>query len=87
NALERAVLLCEEEWIPPALLPNQTPGPIQDEVIARILDAGTTLEALEQRLLEKALELHGNQSRAARALGLTRRVFQYRVKKLPSQRT
>ncbi len=85
NALERAVLLCEEEWIPPDLLPRQTPGPMQDDVIGRILDAGIPLEAVEQRLLQKALERHGNQTRAARALGLTRRVFQYRVKKPPAQ--
>ncbi len=48
----------------------------------RLLDAGLSLAEVERQLIMKALELHkGNQSRAARALGITRNTMIYRMRK------
>jgi DNA-binding protein Fis len=44
--------------------------------------SGCLLEDVERDLVRQALELtHGNQTRAARLLGLTRDEMRYRVKK------
>lgn len=48
----------------------------------KLLDAGLSLAEVERQLIIKALELHkGNQSRAARALGITRNTMIYRMRK------
>jgi len=48
----------------------------------RLLDTGISLAEVERQLIEKALELHdGNQTRAARALGITRNTIIYRMRK------
>jgi DNA-binding NtrC family response regulator len=45
-------------------------------------DEGIRLEELEQTLIKQALDrTHGNRSRAARLLGLTRDTLLYRIKK------
>lgn len=48
----------------------------------RLLDSGMSLAEVERQLIEKALEQHnGNQTRAARALGITRNTIIYRMRK------
>ena len=56
--------------------------PQQQELCARILDSGIALEALEQQVLELAVERsRGNLSGAARLLGMTRPQLAYRLKR------
>jgi DNA-binding NtrC family response regulator len=85
NAVERAVVLGEGEEVRPEHLPAalRGPAPTSDDVIARLLDSpDLSLDELERKLIERALErTSGNQSKAAKLLGLTRRTLQYRVEK------
>jgi two-component system response regulator HydG len=84
NALERVLVLG-----PPAPAPIE-PGELDfleevrtgaaDELARTALSLGLTLEAIERALLGRALaEQRGNVSAAARAVGLTRRAFDYRL--------
>jgi DNA-binding NtrC family response regulator len=60
-------------------------APQQRELCARIVDSGVPLEALEQQVLELAVErAHGNLSLAARLLGMTRPQLAYRLKRRAS---
>ena len=53
-----------------------------DDLVGRLMASEITFEDFEKSLLKRALErTHGNQSRAARMLGMTRRTLQYRIDK------
>jgi DNA-binding NtrC family response regulator/predicted hydrocarbon binding protein len=55
-----------------------------DEWVGRLLDLGVSLEAMEEQLLQGAMERAGqNVSEAARLLGMTRPALAYRLKKKP----
>jgi DNA-binding NtrC family response regulator len=57
------------------------PSMKDDELSARILDSGSTLEEIEARVLDHAVaRARGNLSEAARLLGLTRPQMAYRQK-------
>ncbi len=92
NAIERAVLLAEGEWLEPrdlplvsrcAALPAAAAQPAGVEVDPFLLPSGgLVLEELERHLLRQALERsHGNRTRAARLLGLNRDRIRYRIQK------
>ncbi|MFZ5784834.1 MAG: sigma 54-interacting transcriptional regulator [Acidobacteriota bacterium] len=78
NAIERAVVLAEGGPITEAHLPERVAlrargdGPLEARMAQ--VEASAILEALRAS--------HGNQSQAARALGITRRALIYRMKKL-----
>lgn len=85
NVIERALILEEGEVILPEHLPDELkPG-------ARALDlepgfalpgGGIELEELEKDLIRQALtRTHGNKTRAAELLGLTRDTLRYRIEK------
>lgn len=58
------------------------PEPTAAERIQPLLDAGMTLEEVEQKLIETAhAEANGNVTAAARRLGMTRAAYAYRLKK------
>ena len=87
SVIERAILLSEEDIIGPADLPTAVRAGIvapHDLVLGlHIPDEGVDLEGLERSLILKALEkAEGNQTRAARLLGLSRRTLQYRLEKI-----
>ena len=93
NIIERAVLMGEGTEMTPDHLGLNAPTPgMMDEVkktspLPRLSDAGVDFPALmasfEKRYLEDALEMaNGNESKAAKLLGLTRDTFRYRRKKL-----
>jgi DNA-binding NtrC family response regulator len=84
--VERSLLLAEQDVVAPDDLPpnvraniSLTRGPLGME----IPESGIDLEAVEKSLVLKALaKAHGNVSRAARLLGLSRRTLQYRLEKI-----
>ena len=96
NVIERAIVLEEGEVIttrslPAGILP--TPKVKQSRLelvntdltdsIFRLPSAGISLEQLETSLMKQALaQCHGNQTHAAKLLGLTRDQFRYRWKKV-----
>ena len=85
NLCERMVILHHGktltlEMLPPELGNNQQ-GPATGEAFA-LPASGISLDELEKTMISQALDrTHGNRSRAARLLGLTRDTLLYRIKK------
>jgi Nif-specific regulatory protein len=83
NCIERAVLLAEGDAIemihlPPSLQIRTREGEKKDS--GRL---NTVIEAQERSLIIDALkETQGNQSQAAKLLGTTKRIMQYKIQKL-----
>jgi Nif-specific regulatory protein len=81
NVIERAVVVCDSSVIhghhlPPTLQTAEASGTMQTQTLQE------TLEAVERDALQDALKsARGNRARAARLLGATERVFNYRVRK------
>jgi transcriptional regulator with GAF, ATPase, and Fis domain len=83
NAVERAVLLAEEDRLGPAdfqaLRADASPG---RPVGFRLPAAGVDLHEVERSLVEQALaRTGGNQTRAGELLGLNRDQVRYRIEK------
>lgn len=86
NIVERAVVVTRGPWISTADLPFRDgtagagrPGGADPAPGGRLLREA--LAALEGRMIEEALrEAGGNQSRAARALGLSERMLRYKLR-------
>ncbi len=88
SAIERAVLLAEDERIGVEDLPQEVRQKTDAGVLAiEIPDTGISFEVLEKQLLEQALQKGRSVSAAARLLGMTRRTFQYRLKKFGLSQT
>ncbi len=94
NSIERAVILETGETITAAGLgfepqSPEVPAPRSQTLITEEpplpeagMDLTTHLEAIEKRYLQTALaRCKGNQSQAARLVGMTRDIFRYRLKK------
>ncbi len=85
NFIERMLILnaeseIEPEHLPPEFQRGAVPTPGNDGFT--LPDDGIRLEELEQEMIKQALDrTHGNRSRAARLLGLTRDTLLYRIKK------
>ena len=88
NAMERAVVMCTEavilpEHLPPALLAATRTVPSETAPSAPPGNLHAEVEALERRRIVEALERSdGNQSEAARQLGMPRRTLVARLKGL-----
>jgi len=82
NCIERAVLLAEGDTIEVSNLP---PSLQLKTSAASVEETGRfqrIIEAQERALISEALKAaQGNQNIAARTLGLTRRIMQYKIKK------
>jgi len=77
NAIERAVVLCEGEWIDDTHLPRSSSHPPAFEGIAI---PGTTLGEIEKYAILKTLEsVDGSTVRAAEVLDISTRTIQYRL--------
>jgi transcriptional regulator with PAS, ATPase and Fis domain len=75
NALERAIIVCEDAMIRPQDLCLAPP-------IARMMADSTDLNAVERQAIERAMrQVNGNKSRAARQLGISRTQLYYRLRK------
>mgnify|MGYP000902493712 CR=1 FL=1 len=89
NVVERAVILSTQPFIAPDLLPVEVlkSEPKENEATEiahslQLTDAGIHLDALEKDLILQALQLAaGNQTKAARLLGITRYTLIYRMEK------
>ena len=90
NVIERAVILgagplltAEEIRLSAGLVVGRGPGQAGgDGLVERLMNSEISFEEFERTLLVRALEkTRGNQSRAARMLGMTRRTLQYRIEK------
>ena len=86
NCIKRAIVMGEEDTILPSDIPAVTRGVESmhptGEFIDQIPSDGISLDQLEKDLIEKALkQTNGNQTEAAKMLGITRRQLQYRMDK------
>jgi two-component system, NtrC family, response regulator AtoC len=87
NAIERAFILHAgaDELRPEHLTPElrRTPTPKRQEKMApQVTEQGLVLDDVERRLIAEAMErASGNQSKAARLLGVSRDTLRYRLKK------
>ncbi len=84
NLCERMSILLAGKMIDIDNLPNEIKNPQRAEqaTYVSLPDSGLSLERVEVELIQQALDkTSGNQSRAARLLGLTRDTLIYRMKK------
>jgi two-component system NtrC family response regulator len=84
NALERMVLLAKGSTLTPDDLPDFLRPTIRAGDLPPITlpEQGVNLEALEKEMILQALKkCGGNQTRAARYLGMSRRTLGYRLEK------
>ena len=82
NVIERAMVLEDSEAITTGSL-SLDPNPLDAAPAAAPAAPSGTLEEVERAMIESALqESKGNQTAAARRLGITRDTLRYRVKKL-----
>ena len=89
NAIERCVLFSEgetfpERWLelPGRELRTREPAEADGDRVVLPLDGSLSLDAMERKILSRALERSGgNLARAARLLGTTRQTLRYRVQK------
>jgi DNA-binding NtrC family response regulator len=80
NAIERAMLLADREWLEPGDFTTLTRS--VEPTQFRLPPEGVNLEDVERQLLTQALErAGGNQSQAAQLLGINRDQVRYRVEK------
>jgi len=86
NAVERAMLLIDHEWIEPddlTTLARTSTAPVQ----FRLPPGGVVLEDIERDLVIQALErARGNQTHAGHLLGINRDQVRYRIEKFQLER-
>src|SRR6187401_929219 len=87
NAVERAMLLAEGDYLTPDLLPVTAARPSTAQTMELPAD-GVNLETLERELVAQALRrTGGNQTKAAALLGLNRDQIRYRIEKFNLEKT
>ena len=80
NALERAVVMCENELIDRDDLPTSAHGEMQNGSVTALIP-GITMAELERIAILRTLDaVDGSTARAAEILGISQRKIQYRVK-------
>jgi DNA-binding NtrC family response regulator len=80
NAIERAMLLIDREWLEPDDFTTLTRSVAATQF--RLPPEGVNLEEVERQLLQQALErAGGNQTQAAQLLGINRDQVRYRIEK------
>ena len=84
NAIERAMLLVDREWLEPEDFTTLTRSVTSAQF--KLPAEGVNLEELERQLLIQALErAGGNQTQAAQLLGINRYQVRYRIEKFGLQ--
>ncbi len=80
NVVERAVLLSDGKTLEPSQLPREVVG--EGLAAPEAASADSTLQGYEKAMVVRALKENGwNQTRAAKALGISRDNLRYRIKK------
>jgi DNA-binding NtrC family response regulator len=88
NAIERMVVLCPQDEITLADLPDFLRRSPVGPPAALAIPEGMTLEAVEKEILHQALlKCDWNQTRAAQRLGVTRKILTARMAKYGIERT
>jgi Nif-specific regulatory protein len=83
NCIERAILLTPGDTIEPAHLPPSLQLRLKGAEKKEQGRLNAVVEAQERELITNALrETRGNQTRAAKLLGTTKRIIQYRIRKM-----
>jgi DNA-binding NtrC family response regulator len=81
NAIERAMLLMDREWLQPDDFTTLMRGASSPHQF-RLPPGGLVLEEVERQLVVQALErAHGNQTQAGQLLGINRDQVRYRIEK------
>jgi two-component system response regulator AtoC len=87
NAVERAMLLADEEWLMPEHFPMNVGRRSSGQAFG-LPEEGVSLESVERVLVLQALERTGwNHTRAATLLGLNRDQIRYRIEKFRLEKT
>ena len=82
NVIERAVIMCEGNKVLPEHIALYDKKPPQKKDVLDIPDGGVNLEEVERQLIAQALERTGwVQKNAAKMLGISPRVINYKIKK------
>ncbi|MHC4731725.1 MAG: AAA-type ATPase lid domain-containing protein, partial [Planctomycetota bacterium] len=89
NVIERAVIMgrgpaleAEDLSIGTGVLSPRPESNGESQLVDRLMSSEIAFDEFEREVLVQALQrAHGNQSRAARLLGMTRRTLQYRIDK------
>ena len=85
SALERAILLCENDTVTPTDLPpemTQSSSPAASGSLFQLPLDGVNFEDVERSLIMQAMERTDNNiTKSAKLLGLTFRTLQYRLEK------
>lgn len=84
NTIERAVILCSNDEVTPSFLPREMTdeSELNQKFVVRLPEEGLSLDQVERDLILMALEnSSGNQTKAARQLGITRSALIYRMEK------
>jgi DNA-binding NtrC family response regulator len=80
NAIERAVVMCEDKMIQRDDLPTSAHGDLQNGSMMALIP-GITMSELERVAILRTLDaVDGSTARAAEILGISQRKIQYRVK-------
>lgn len=87
SAIERAILLCENDTItpddlPPEMTSGTRPASVDGDTQFKLPPEGVNFEDVERSLILQAMErTDGNITKSAKLLGLTFRTLQYRLEK------
>ena len=85
NALERAVLMCEQDTLQPSHLPDEICGAAVSDQPKIAPDADLSIKrqtaALERSLIQRALaQTDGNRTQAARLLDISYKALVYKIR-------
>jgi len=81
NAIERAVLLCQSEYISPEDLPLPVQGAEDRDQSILYVPPGMTLKEVEKGVILQVLaEMKGNRTNTAQILGISRKTLQNKLK-------
>jgi two-component system response regulator AtoC len=85
NAIERAMLLMDREWLQPDDIASLMRSPVTSQF--KLPPNGLVLEDVERQLVVQALErANGNQTQAGHLLGINRDQVRYRIEKFGLER-
>ncbi len=83
NVIQRAVTLCQQEWILPDDLPPAMLQTKEEDLIGKGLREKYTVDQLEKEYIRRVMiEVGGNKSKAAEILGLDRKTLYRKLEEL-----